>query len=31
LPVFDKIKKDFNLDIRSWELGMEHCIRQILY
>tara|TARA_B100000965_G_scaffold17844_1_gene13431 strand:+ start:490 stop:1386 length:897 start_codon:yes stop_codon:yes gene_type:complete len=27
----DKIKKDFNLDIRSWELGMEHCIRQILY
>tara|TARA_Y100000748_G_scaffold25014_1_gene18914 strand:+ start:591 stop:1487 length:897 start_codon:yes stop_codon:yes gene_type:complete len=26
----DKIKKDFNFDIRSWELGVEHCIRQIL-
>ncbi len=26
----DKIKKDFNFNIRSWELGVEHCIRQIL-
>ena len=26
----DKINKDFNFDIRSWQLGVEHCIRQIL-
>ena len=22
--------KDFNLDIRSWELAMKHCIKKIL-